>query len=61
MDHAKVEQLVARMKQLDGELNGIKAEIDRHESEIEALDGQARPVFEERQAIGRELTAALGL
>lgn len=53
--------LVGRQKQINAELDGIKAKVAEHEAAIEALYAQGQPLADEARSISNELKIELGL
>lgn len=60
IDVVVVETLVARQKQLNAALDGIKAQAAEHEQAIEKLYESGEPIAREAKSVSRELRIALG-
>jgi uncharacterized protein (DUF3084 family) len=53
--------LVARQKQLNAELEALKARVQEHEAAIQQIYEEGQPIADEAKSINRDLKVALGL
>ncbi len=61
MDVTLVNELVAKEKELNAKLAGLKGEIAQHEAAIEDVYRRGEPLAHEGRRVHGELLAALGL
>jgi len=53
--------LVARQRQINAEVDALKARVQEHEAAIERIYTQGQPLADESKSISRELKIELGL
>lgn len=61
IDVKVVGTLVARSKQVNGELDALRARVAEHEQAIQAVYAAGEPLAKEAREVSRQLRIALGL